>query len=204
MLSIKTENNSFVLCLDGRELIVHTPEAPALFLGKGEETIRMYRGNFDIADRVSERLALRFAGMEGGAAVFTSAELAGDFRLRIEEKDGLVRLAGHAEDPRFNRLYLRLRAEKDEHVTGGGEQFSYLDLRGRLFPIWFPDLDARAGRGPQQAHRDHAPGRLQRRRRRRLPYDLLPAADLYLLAPVFCASGKLRILRARLPRRALP
>ena len=136
MLSIKTENNSFVLCLDGRELIVHTPEAPALFLGKGEETIRMYRGNFDIADRVSERLALRFAGMEGGAAVFTSAELAGDFRLRIEEKDGLVRLAGRAEDPRVNRLYLRLRAEKDEHVTGGGEQFSYLDLRGRLFPIW--------------------------------------------------------------------
>ena len=136
MLSIKTENNSFVLCLDGRELIVHTPETPALFLGKGEETIRMYRGNFDIADRVSERLALRFAGMEGGAAVFTNAELAGDYRLRIEEKDGLVRLAGRAEDPRFNRLYLRLRAERDEHVTGGGEQFSYLDLRGRLFPIW--------------------------------------------------------------------
>ena len=96
----------------------------------------MYRGNFDIADRVSERVALRFARMESETAVFTSAELAGDYRLRIEEKDGLVRLSGHTEDRRVNRLWLRLKAEADEHVTGGGEQFSYLDLRGRLFPIW--------------------------------------------------------------------
>ena len=136
MLSIQTADNCFRLCLDGRELIVHTPERPALFLGKGEETIRMYRGNFDIADRVSERVALRFAGMEGETAVFTSGELEGDYRLRIEEQDGLVRLVGHTEDPRFNRLWLRLRAEPGEHVTGGGEQFSCLDLRGRLFPIW--------------------------------------------------------------------
>ena len=95
MLSIKTENNSLILSLDGREILAHTPDAPALFLGKGEESIRMYRGNFDIADRVSERVALRFARMESETAVFTSAELADDYRLRIEEKDGLVRLSGH-------------------------------------------------------------------------------------------------------------
>ena len=47
MLSIKTENNRFSLFLDRREIIAHTPQSPALFLGKGEETIRMFRGNFD-------------------------------------------------------------------------------------------------------------------------------------------------------------
>ena len=94
MLSIKTDNDSLSLSLDGRELLLHTPEAPAIFLGKGEETIRMYRGNFDISDRVSERAALRFAGMEGDTAVFTGGGLEGDYRIRIEEKDGFVRLTG--------------------------------------------------------------------------------------------------------------
>ena len=136
MLAVKTDNESLILSLGGREILVHTPENPALFLGKGEESIRMYRGNFDVSDRVSERVALRFAGMEDGEAVFTSAELTGDYRLRIEEKDGFVRLAGRARNTHFNRLWLRLHAEGDEHVTGGGEQFSFLDLRGKLFPIW--------------------------------------------------------------------
>ena len=36
----------------------------------------------------------------------------------------------------FNRLWLRVPAERDEMVYGGGEQFTYLDLRGRLYPVW--------------------------------------------------------------------
>ena len=136
MLSVKTDANSFILSLDGRELIRHTLEEPALFLGKGEETIRMYRGNFDVSDRVSERIALRFCGLEGDAAVFAAAELRGEYRVKIAEESGLVRFSGSTEDGRFNRLWLRLHAEPDEHVTGGGEQFSCLDLRGKLFPIW--------------------------------------------------------------------
>ncbi len=136
MLSVKITNDSLRLALNGREILSHSPEAPALFLGKGEETVRMYRGNFDISDRVSERIALRFAGMEGGTALFKSAELNGAYRLKIEEKDGYLRLRGETADARFNRLYLRLCAEEGEHVTGGGEQYSFLDLRGKLFPIW--------------------------------------------------------------------
>ena len=136
MLSVTTAEKSFILSLDGREIIRHTPQESALFLGKGQETIRMYRGNFDVSDRVSERIALRFARMDADTAVFTSPELAGEYRLRISEEGGLVRLTGAAEDARFDRLWLRFSAEPGEHVTGGGEQFSMLDLRGRLFPIW--------------------------------------------------------------------
>ena len=39
-------------------------------------------------------------------------------------------------DPSINRIWLRVVAEKDEHVWGGGEQMSYFDLRGRRFPLW--------------------------------------------------------------------
>ena len=35
-----------------------------------------------------------------------------------------------------NRLWLRLYAEENEHVYGGGEQFTYFDMRGKTFPLW--------------------------------------------------------------------
>ncbi len=37
---------------------------------------------------------------------------------------------------KFNRLWLRLPAEEDESVYGGGEQFTYFNMRGHDFPIW--------------------------------------------------------------------
>ena len=126
----------FALSLDGKELLRHSPEAPALYLGLGREHIHMYRGNFDIRDRVERRLPLRFVGAEGDTLCFAHPDLAGQYRLTLTEREGLLHLRGRCGDERCNRLWLRLAAEKNEHVTGGGEQFSCLDLRGRLFPIW--------------------------------------------------------------------
>ena len=36
----------------------------------------------------------------------------------------------------YDRLWFRLVATKDEKVYGGGEQFSFLNLKGMNFPIW--------------------------------------------------------------------
>ena len=127
---------SFTLTLDGRVILRHSGEEPALFLGRGREDIRMFRGNFTIRDRADERLALRFLGTDGDCLRFGSPALRGEYRLRFYEQDGLLHLDGACEDTRVNRLWLRLAAEAGEHVTGGGEQFSALDLRGRIYPIW--------------------------------------------------------------------
>ena len=40
------------------------------------------------------------------------------------------------------------RAEKGEHVWGGGEQMSYFDLRGRRFPLWTSRSPASAATRP--------------------------------------------------------
>ena len=127
---------AFRLELDGRLLIDHSPESPALFLGRGREDIQMYRGNFTIRDRLSERFALRFLGAEGDTLRFAHSDLDGEYRLRVYADGGLLRLDGACPDDSVDRLWLRLGAEENEHVTGGGEQFSALDLRGRNWPIW--------------------------------------------------------------------
>ena len=121
-------------------LFRHTRLSPSLFLGRGKETVRMFRGNFDISDRVSERIALLFDGekFENGKHIlrFTHPCLQGEYRLTATEQDGMLHLEGSCTDNSFNRLWLRLAAQEGEHIVGGGEQFSALDLRGRLWPVW--------------------------------------------------------------------
>ena len=61
---ISDSNGEISLFINDTLLFRHTPDAPAVFLGVGNEIIRMFRGNFDIEDRISERLPLHFSGYE--------------------------------------------------------------------------------------------------------------------------------------------
>ena len=97
-------DGSFALSLDGKLLIRHSRACPALFLGRGKEKIHMFRGNFDISDRVSERVALRPIGFTDGVLRLGNPELAGEYRLRLEERDGRLELWGECDDPGWNRL----------------------------------------------------------------------------------------------------
>ena len=127
---------SFSLRLGGKLLLCHAPEKPAIFLGRGNESISMFRGNFDIRDRLCERIALRPLGCADGLLRLGHPALNGEYRLRFAEREGRLEIDGECDDAGWNRLWLRLYAEEKEHVVGGGEQFSALDLRGRLWPIW--------------------------------------------------------------------
>src|SRR5690606_2767668 len=114
-------------------LIVHDAASPALFVGRGDARMDMYRGNFDIEDYVSERIALRGARVEGNRVMLSASEGGAPLLALDVSEDGL---RFEALDASINRLGLRIAAEADEHVWGGGEQMSYLDLRGRRFPLW--------------------------------------------------------------------
>jgi len=90
------------------------------YIGRGKENISMYRGNFNISDKILFR---KEAGND-------------DINVRVSEDKGLTRISLSCRDKSINRIWIRIPAEPSEHVTGGGEQYSYLDLRGRVFPIW--------------------------------------------------------------------
>ena len=132
MIRLDPTPAGFRLTLAGRPILSHEPDAPAVFLGRAEARMDMYRGNFDIEDYVSERLALRHAVVAGGRVTLSAAP--GLEPLLVMELAGShLRLTGLSD---HNRLWLRLVAEPGEHVWGGGEQMSYFDLRGRRFPLW--------------------------------------------------------------------
>ncbi|MDO1582850.1 alpha-glucosidase [Rhizobium oryzicola] len=123
----------FILSIDGREILRHTEAAPALFVGHGEERMDMYRGNFEIEDYVVERTALTSVEISGNRIEFAVARwLPARFALTIKGNHVLT----ESLDASINRVWIRIAAEADEHVWGGGEQMSYFDMRGRKFPLW--------------------------------------------------------------------
>lgn len=133
--------DGFDLTLAGRLLLRHRSHAPSLYVGHGEARMDMVRGNFDIEDYVVERVGLRHARVSRGAEGWTvhlaaSAGQPSRITLHVTASQAGGAIAFTADDPTIDRLWLRVAAEADEHVWGGGEQMSYFDLRGRRFPLW--------------------------------------------------------------------
>jgi alpha-glucosidase len=121
----------------GRLVVAHSEAAPFAFVGRGRAEMAMHQGNFAIADRLEERVALRFAEQVGAVwHLRRTAGAAPSLSLRVAASaDRLVLEVVHAEAG-INRVWFRIPAEKAERVWGGGEQMSYLNLRGRRFALW--------------------------------------------------------------------
>jgi alpha-glucosidase len=131
----------FEISVGGKALLKHQAARPCFFMGCGNPEVRSNHGRFHITDHVEARIPLthaviskigeawriELAAFEGGAPV-----------LRIEMALSGDRLTMNLAslDPSMNRLWLRISAAQEERVWGGGEQFSYFDLRGRRFPLW--------------------------------------------------------------------
>lgn len=139
-MELTCSHDSFHLYWRGFYLC-HSPVLPILSIGVGQANIQSYRGNYEIEDEVFERRPLhRFSvtKQKNGYLFCFFKEGSEDVlvELSITERDDRLHLQSHCTDTRYNRIWLRIPAEKSEQVFGGGEQFSYYDLRGRRFPIW--------------------------------------------------------------------
>ena len=135
MFEIKNENGQYRLLYNGRLLLSHSEKAPMLYVGCGEESVDMVRGNFKIEDYVTERRAISltsFSEQPDGAVL----DFGDDLTLHLTLKDDCVVLYFAQKNRAINRLWFRLAAEKDECCWGCGEQMSYFNLRGRHFPLW--------------------------------------------------------------------
>ncbi|RFC00759.1 alpha-glucosidase [Rhizobium leguminosarum bv. trifolii] len=132
-MKLEKTDTGFTVSINGRTILDHSTSAPCIFAGIGEERMDMYRGNFEIEDYVIERGRLAHAEIDGNRIALS--ERSGQKpRLVLTIENGAIEF--EASDPLVNRLWIRIPADHDEHVWGGGEQMSYFDMRGRRFPLW--------------------------------------------------------------------
>jgi len=131
---IKTKTG-FEIKHNNEIIIEHSILNPFLYVGYGEEAVEMFRGNFKIEDYVIERYPiLDFKIIKNGKEeqILLSKELLVAIKIKNEQ----VILKFQKNNSKINRLWIRLSADEKEKIYGCGEQMSYLNLRGRNFPLW--------------------------------------------------------------------
>jgi alpha-glucosidase len=121
----------FDLHFAGHLILSHRIDSPVLMMAKGDPTIETAKGHFLITDAPTEVIVPAVWSLHGDRAILSDA--AGPAAV--------LSVAGHIVSaellrPGFDRLHLHFHAAAGETVWGGGEQFSYLALNGRAFPIW--------------------------------------------------------------------
>ena len=122
-----TEGDRIILSADS--------DKPMIFTGHGKESVDMYRGNFRIEDYVEDKVPLKLTGSEEKDGT-TVLDFEGKITATVTVNGECAEIEFRNNDPTVNRFWLRVAADKDEHIYGCGEQMSYFDLRGRHFPLW--------------------------------------------------------------------
>ncbi len=127
--------DGFKLLYQDQCIIHHTVDNPSIYIGYGNETIDMYRGNFDIRDYIIERYPLRNVSIHQNNNEYS---LSFDNKLKADiilEEDKFM-MNFQKTDGNINRFWIRIEADENEKCYGCGEQMSYFNLRGRNFPLW--------------------------------------------------------------------
>lgn len=127
--------DGFKLLYQDQCIINHTVDNPSIYIGYGNETIDMYRGNFDIRDYIIERYPLRNVSLHQNNNEYS---LSFDNKLKADIilEDDKFMINFQKTDVNINRFWIRIEADENEKCYGCGEQMSYFNLRGRNFPLW--------------------------------------------------------------------
>ena len=129
-------NNKHSFSISNHEGVIseHKQEKAFVYIGKAKENIEQTYGDFDISEKIIEKIPLRQLEINENTYTFKN----GDYRLecQIDFKDDEITISHIKMDKEFNRIYFKIASNENEHLYGCGEQFSYLNLKGREFPIW--------------------------------------------------------------------
>ena len=139
VMDVRAHGEGFEVILpDGSILIRHTPEQPCIGIGVGRADFTMHRGNFSISESPVKAIPLSSHSVETdrgtGARISFGQGEGADAILTLEVTKQSISI--ECGNPEVNRFWIKLAATKDEAIWGCGEQFSYLNLRGRNYPLW--------------------------------------------------------------------
>lgn len=149
--------------LNGRKIFTHSETEPALEIGSGQSSYNMNHGSFDViedlrskevlkqfvieekntADSNKSPFVVKFKSKDKNNCVsilFDECKNEGEVCKKYTKRSGLDGIhylkVIDVADKTINRLWVKLFAEEEEHVYGGGEQFSHFSLRGHNYPMW--------------------------------------------------------------------
>ncbi|MEX2683315.1 MAG: alpha-glucosidase [Candidatus Sigynarchaeota archaeon] len=143
-IDVDPASNEMRLSFKGKILLEHTVQAPCIELARADPDFRMnprYVSYYKLKNKVSSRrplVAVEKVPLDDGVALDFDRLL----RLRVRVVGGRLELAPEIVDGAreraavYNHFTINIKADPSEAVYGCGEQFSFLNLRGRHVPLW--------------------------------------------------------------------
>ena len=110
-------------------MLLETWKAAELTVGKGQNRFTMSRGSFRYRKRTYQKIRLTRAGIEeteNGFTVLFKDNRNARYGLNVEQRDGriFVSYVPSKSGRKWNRFWVTLPTEKDEHIYGCGETYS--------------------------------------------------------------------------------
>lgn len=133
------EKNGFRLYFRDKEILHHSQDNPCIYAGCGDAHYQMHLGNFNIEEKLQERMALYDFEMKFEAdtvIVMFSRKGINKVNVAFSVESGRLVLRFQEAEKEINRLWLKIPSQKEEAVYGCGEQYSYFNLKGKKFPLW--------------------------------------------------------------------
>ncbi|MGC8821181.1 MAG: alpha-glucosidase [Fervidobacterium sp.] len=122
----------------GNFLLKHETNFPLFYVGSGENHYEMSHGNFSISKFMVEKVPLNFFKIINDARILfyngLGHEVVCELKLKSEYNDLIVEITEYS--PNLNRIWINIPASENEEIYGCGEQYSYLNLRGKKVPLW--------------------------------------------------------------------
>jgi alpha-glucosidase len=141
---IRLEKNidSFDLYFKGWKVFSHSNEQQCFEIGIGIGKFRQSHASFKVREYVLERI--RFSRWEvlNESNEQVIIQFSNNIHTLVVEfflTDDKLLISPRCENGSINRLWMRINADEDEAIYGCGEQFSELNLRGSIIPIWVED-----------------------------------------------------------------
>lgn len=144
-MKLTNQNNQLIVdehsvTYNDRVIFNQTTQSPIFFLGTGDETVQMNRGNFKLDDHVGSKIPLTIITLTKVNQIISiqfgyQSTVYLEVNLSLDEVGRLI-VAPKVVMGSWNRLWVRINADQDEKVYGAGEQMSYFNLRGHHFPLW--------------------------------------------------------------------
>lgn len=130
----------FSLFLQDMNLLNHSKIQPLILVGKGSSSYKMERGAFVIEEHLSFKEALtEFSAEEFNDRFkisFTNENLNLRLDVYIREENNRLTMEFRNAGDEINRIWINLKATKNEHVYGCGETFTHFDLKGENVRVW--------------------------------------------------------------------
>jgi len=120
--------------------LFHTEDSPLFAVGYGENTYEMSHGNFNISKYYRKKIPLEWfkivSNNEDSCEIIFFSGSGEELNCRFVFDTDILTIQVQGYSKGINRFWLYIPADDNEEIYGCGEQFSYLNLRGKRVPLW--------------------------------------------------------------------